>query len=145
MSSFLAGKLSTHDFGDAVVFISVSSEVKCNPTDNNKEDVHIGHTQEADMKIIVLVKHCLLNGFRNAVVTTVDTNVITLLLAHLYILDSPYQEHMKQKLTFTLEKIKINDVCSRIIPKQQLTIIFFFTFTGCDITSLFFDVSNSTW
>ena len=62
-----------HDFGSAIVFISVNSEVKCNSTDVSKEVLHIGCTQEeADTKIIVHMKH-LLNGFRNIVVKTVDT------------------------------------------------------------------------
>ena len=92
LNSFLTGKLLTHDFGGAIVFISVSSEVKCNSTDLSEEVLHIGHTQEeADTKIIVHVKHCLLNGFRNIVVKTVDTDVVTLLLAHLSLLDSPYE------------------------------------------------------
>ena len=94
----------THDFGDAIVFISVNSEVKCNLTDVSKEDVHIGCTQEAGMKIIVLVKHSPFNGFRNTVVETVDADVATLLLTYLYLLDSPYQEHTKKKLTFSLEQ-----------------------------------------
>ena len=38
--------------------------------------------------MIVYVEHCYLNGFRNIVVETVDTDVTTLLLAHLSLLDS---------------------------------------------------------
>ena len=37
MNSFLAGKLLTHDFGLAIVFISVNSEIKCNSIDVSKE------------------------------------------------------------------------------------------------------------
>ena len=32
LNSFLAGKLSAHDFVGATVFISLNSEVKCNST-----------------------------------------------------------------------------------------------------------------
>ena len=82
----------THDFGSAIVFISVNSEVKCNCTDVNEEIFHIGRTQEeVDTKTIVHVKHCILNGFRNIVVKTVDTDVVTLLLAHLSLLNSSYE------------------------------------------------------
>ena len=85
LNSFLTGKLLAHDFGRAIVFIPVNSEVKCNSTDVSEEVLHIGRTQEeTDTKIIVYVKHCLLNGFRNIVVKTVDTDVVTLLLAHLF-------------------------------------------------------------
>ena len=37
LNSFLAGKLLTHDFGLAIVFISVNSEIKCNSIDVSKE------------------------------------------------------------------------------------------------------------
>ena len=38
-------------FGSAIVFISVTSEVKCNSIDVGKEDLHIGRTQEeADIR-----------------------------------------------------------------------------------------------
>ena len=78
LNSFLTGKLFTHDFDRAIVFVSVNSEVKCNSADISEEVLHIGHTQEmADAKIIVHVKHCLLNGFRNVVVKTVDTDVVS--------------------------------------------------------------------
>ena len=62
LNSFLTGKLLTHDFGGAILFISVNSEVKCNSTDVSEEVLHIGCTQEeADTKIIVQVKHCLIS------------------------------------------------------------------------------------
>ena len=80
----------THYFGGATAFISVKSDIKCNSTNVSEEDLHIGHRQEeADTKINVHVKDCLLNGFKNIIVKTTDTDVITLLLAHLPFLDSP--------------------------------------------------------
>ena len=92
MNSFLTGKLLTYDFGGAIVFISVNSAVKCSSTDVSEEVLHIGRTQEeADTKIIAYVKHCFLNGFRNIAVKAVDTDVVTLLLAHLSLLDPPYE------------------------------------------------------
>ena len=132
-------KLLTHDFGGAIVFISVNSEVKFNPTDVSEEVVHIGRTQEeADTKIIVHVKHCLLNSFRNIVVKTVDIDVVTLLLAHLSLLHSPYKIAVDFNFGKDRSFYKINDICSRITPDQQLSLMFFlFTFTGCDITSSF--------
>ena len=145
LDSFLAGKLLVHDFGGAIEFISVNIEVKCNSTDVSEEVLHIGSiSEEADMKIIVHEKHCLLSDFRSIVVKTVDADVVTLLLAHLSLLDLPY----KIEVDFNFEKdrfYKINNICSRITPEQQLALMFFFTFTGCDITSSLFDISKNTW
>ena len=50
LNSFLADKLLTHDFGVAIVFISVNSEVKCNYTDVSKEVLPTGRTQEGAMR-----------------------------------------------------------------------------------------------
>ena len=137
----------THNFGGAIVFISVNSEVKCNYTNISKEVLHIGRTQqEADIKIIVHVKHCLLNDFRNIAIKIVDTDIVTLLLDILSLLDSPYEIEVEFKFGKDrrfYEGFKINDICSRITPEQQLALMFFFTFTGCDITSLFYDISKS--
>ena len=45
LNSFLTGRLLTqYDFGGAIAFISVNSEVRCNSTDVSKEGLHIGHT-----------------------------------------------------------------------------------------------------
>ena len=71
-------------------------EVKRNSTDVN-EDVRIRRTQEeADTKIIVSMKHCLLSGFKNLVVKTRDTDVVTLLLFSIH--------QAKSKLISTLGK-----------------------------------------
>ena len=118
LNSFLTGKLLTHDFGGTIVFISVNSEVKCNSTEVSEKVLHIGRTQEeADTKIIVHVKHCFLNDFRNIVVKTVDTDVITLLLAHLSLLDSPYEIDVDFNFGKDRKFYKINDICSRITPE----------------------------
>ena len=139
-------KLLTYYIGGAAVFISVNSEVKCNSTDVSKEVLHIGRTkEEVDTKIIVHVKNCLLNSFRNLVVQTVDTNVLTLLLAHLSLLDSPYEIEVDINFGKDRRHYKINDICWRITPKQEFALLFFFTFTGCDIISSLFDISKSTW
>ena len=146
MNSFLTGKLLTHDFGDAIVFIFVNSEIKCNSTDVSEEVLQIRHTQEeADTKIIAHVKHCLLNDFTNIVVKTVDTNVVTLLLAHLFLLDSLYD--IDNDFNFGKDRrfYKINNIFSRIAPDQQLSLMCFFTLTVFDITSSFFNISKSTW
>ena len=98
--------------------------------------------EEADTKIIVYVKHCLLNGFRNIVVKTVDTDVITLLLSHRCLLDSPYEIEIDFNFGKDRRFYKINDICSRITPEKQLALMFFCTFTSRDITSSFFDISR---
>ena len=70
-----------------------------------------------------------------------DTEVATLLL---YLLNSPYEIEVEFNFRKDRRFYTINDICSWITPEQQLALIFSFTFTGCDITSSFTDISNST-
>ena len=105
LNSFLTGKLLTHDFGGSILFISVNSEIKCNSTDVSEGVLHIGHTQEeADTKIIVHVKHCLLS-------------VVALLLAHLSLINSPYETEVDFNFGKDRRFYKINNICSIITPK----------------------------
>ena len=80
--------------------------------------LYIENTQEeADTKIIVHFKHCLVDVFRNIVVKTVDTNVKTLLLAYQSLLNSPYE--IEVDFNFGKDRFyKINDICPRITPWQ---------------------------
>ena len=58
----MAGKLLTHNFGGATVFVSVRGEVKCSSTDICA-DLRIGSTQEEpDTEMIVHIKYFPLNG-----------------------------------------------------------------------------------
>ena len=119
LNSFLAGKL-LNLFGDATVFISVNSEVKCNSTDVSEEALHIVRTlEEAHTKIIVYVKHCLLNDFRNIVLKQVDTDVVTLLPAHLSLLDLPYEIEVDFNFGKGRKFYKINNISSITTPEQK--------------------------
>ena len=132
----------THGFGVAIVFISQNSEVMCNSADVSKEVFHIRRTkEEAVTKIVVHVKHCLLNGFTKIVVNRPNTDVITLLLTDLSLFDSPY----KIDVDFNFGKGKrfymISNICSRITPDQQSTLIFYWLW----FYILVFDISKSIW
>ena len=43
LNSFLEGKLLAHDFGEAILFISVKSKVHCNSTDVNEDFIIDAH------------------------------------------------------------------------------------------------------
>ena len=89
------------------------------------------------------MKHCPLNGFRNFVVKTVDTDIMTLVLAHLSIIDSTHETEVDFNFGNDRIFIKANDVCPRITQEQQLKFMFVFAFTCCNIKSLFFSISKS--
>ena len=68
-------------------------------------------------------------AFRNIAVKTVDTDVITLLLARL----SLRKIEIEADFNFGKERRfrKIKDLCSRITPEQQLALMFLFILTSC--------------
>ena len=110
----------TYDFGGVIVFMFVNSEVKCNSA-GVSEDLHIGRTQvEADTKITVHMKHCLLGTFRNFLVKTVDTDVIKLLLAHPSLLNSPHETEVDFNFGKDRRFYKIKVICSRITHENSL-------------------------
>ena len=86
---------------------------------------------------------CPLNGFRNFVVKTVDTDIMTLVLAHLSIINSTYETEVDFNFGKDRIFIKVNDVCPGITQEQQLKFMFVFPFTCCNIKSLFFSISKS--
>ena len=99
LNSLLLVTLLTHYFADAIALISMSREVEYNSTEVSEKDLHIGLTEEeADTKIIVHIKYCLLNGCRNSSVKTVHTDLITLLLVHLKL-----AERFKRLMMFVQE------------------------------------------
>ena len=94
--------------------------------------------EESDTKIIVHVKHCLLSGFRNIVIKTVDTDVLTLILARLSMFDQPYEIEVDFNFCKDRKFYNINKISSQITDQQRLG-FFFYVFTGCDVTSSFFN------
>ena len=109
LNSFLINKLLTYHFDGPIVFIL--GTMKCNSINVSEVVLHIGCTQEeGDTKVIVHVKHCPLNGFRNIVVKTVDTDVVILLQVNLSLLDSPYE--IEVDFNFEKDRIfyKINNI-----------------------------------
>ena len=79
--------------------------------------------EEADTKIIVHVKHCLLSGFRNIVIKTAVTDVLTLILAHLSMFDQPYEIEVDFNFGKDRKFYNINKISSQITDQQRLGLL----------------------
>ena len=85
--------------------------MKCNSINVSEVVLDIGRTQEeGNTKVIVHVKHCPLNGFRNIAVKTVDTDVVILLQANLSLLYSPYKTEVNFNFGTDRSSYKINNI-----------------------------------
>ena len=85
--------------------------------------------EEADTKIMVHVKHCLLSGFRNIVIKTVDIDVLTLILAHLSMFDQPCEIEVDFNFGKDRKFDNINKISSQFTDQQSLGLLFFYVFT----------------
>ena len=72
-------------------------------------------------------------------VTTVDADVITLVLAHLSFFEVDFNFGNDKKFYY------INGISSRITFDQRFALMFFFTDTDGDMASSFNDISKCTW
>ena len=101
--------------------------------------------EETDTKIIVHLSDCIRSGHDNVIVNTAYTDVVTLVLAY-----QPYFKrpcHIIIDFNFGSNRgfYDINKIgCS--IPTDVLPgLMFFYVFTGSDVTSSFYQLSKVTW
>ena len=133
-----------HDFGETLIFVSVNNDVLC-----NNDTVYIDLNQacrqeEADTKVIVHVSNCLSHGFRSISVKTVDTDVVTLILAHPSVL--PYPNEIEVDFGFGKKRkyYGINEISEKLSLDDQKGILFFHAFTESDMTISFFKITKPT-
>ena len=144
LNSFLAQNLIQHDFGETIIFVSVNNDVLCN---NDIVYTHLNQAcrqEEPDTKVIVHVSNCLNHGFRSISVKTVDTDVVTLVLAHLSVL--PYPNEIEVDFGFCKNRkyYEINKISEKLSLDDQKGILFFYAFTGSDMTSSYFKTIEPT-
>ena len=101
--------------------------------------------EEADSKIIVHVLNCTRTGFKNVMIKTVDTDVVTLLLAHFSEFELPNEIEVDFGFGKYRRYYNINKISLQITNGQRSGLLFFYTFTGCDITSAFYGISKAAW
>ena len=93
--------------------------------------------EEADSRICIHVQHALQNGARNILVSTVDTDVIVILVGAYFSFLDTFPD-MNIFVGFgTGKHFKINSICQSLGKEKSRALPFFHTFTGCDTTSQF--------
>ena len=82
-------------------------------------------------------------------IKTVDTDVVTLLLAHFPEFELPNEIEVDFGFGKYRRYYNINKISSQITNEQRSGLLFFYMFTGCDITSAFYSISKTacckTW
>ena len=97
--------------------------------------------EEADIRMVVLLRHALLlEGAVTALVRTVDTDVVVILVGKLHDLKA-VNAHVNIWVTFGMGRnfklISINRICASLGEQKSRSLPLFHAFTGCDTTSAF--------
>ena len=94
LNRFLSERLLLHEFGDVILIVTINNEILRNIS-HSKESVvsqlKFGcRHEEADVKIVLYIFNCIHLGYQNILVKTGDTDIITLIMAHLHFFKEPY-------------------------------------------------------
>ena len=149
LNDFLSRKIMEYDFGSTDVFVTIGNNVLSNrEREKGAQITELRYGckhEEADIKIIIHVMNCLRNGYERLLVRTGDTDVVTLLLAHWHLFESTSQIQVDFGFGKSRRQYDINRISEKISSEKLLGLIFFYTFSGCDVTSSFYYISKIGW
>ena len=139
-NDFLAQKFLDYDCKNVELVISIKDEVlhkNKNISTNLDYPILAAFQEEADTKIMAHIVSCCQSGHQYIRVKTVDSGVITLLLAfygHFQTVPQIEVDFLfgKQRKYFNLKKI-----ISTVSEGMRSGLLFFYAFTGSDFTSSF--------
>ena len=114
--------------------------------DRTIDDLAATHSQEeTDTKIIVHILSCIRNDHTKILVRTGDTDVVTLILAHLSLLQQSYDIEVDFGFGKNRKYYNINIISLHLSDEQRSALLFFYIFTRSDVTSSFFNLSKKLW
>ena len=148
LNEFIARKLIVHDFGNVTLLISLNSDIlqNVNVLDRTIDDLAVTRSQEeADTKIIVHILSHIRNDHTKILVRTGDTDVVTLILAHLSLLQQSYGIEVDFGFGKNRKYYNINTISLHLSDEQRSPQLFFYIFTRSDVTSSFFNLLKKLW
>ena len=125
-----------HTLANHVTFL-VGNAVVCKGTD---QPMQCCHQEEADTRICVHVNDALRRGAHNILVSTVDTDVVVLLVSiyhQLHIAFSYFNIWVGFGTGSHFRYYHINSICQNLGVQICQALPYFHAFTGCDTTSQF--------
>ena len=93
--------------------------------------------EEADTRMPLHVKDSMNFGLKTVTIRTVGTDVVVLAVAHFQGLPNIEQLWIAFGTGKEFKYIPIHKIASAICPQFAIGMLFFNTFTGCDVTSYF--------
>ena len=148
LNTYLADAIVKHDFGEKNVVITVNDYVYCNNSAMDETLANLRMTfrqEETDTKIIVHLSDCIRSGHDNVIVNTAYTDVVTLVLAYQPYFKRPCHIIIDFNFGSNRRSYDINKIVCSIPTDVLLGLMFFYVFTGSDVTSSFYQLSKVTW
>ena len=119
------------------VYITAGEGVTCVGT---QIEMSSCNHEEADTRVVVHVKHALENGAKSIQVSTVDTDVVVILIGMFHNL-SQICAYLDLWVTFGSRKnftnYSINAICASLGERKSRSLPVFHSLSGCDTTSAF--------
>ena len=95
--------------------------------------------------MIVHILSCITNDHTKILVRTGGTDVVTLILAHLSLFQQSYDIEVDFGFGKNRKYYNINTISLLLSDEQRSALLFFYIFTGSDVTSSFFNLSKKLW
>ena len=149
LNRFQSERLLLHDFGDVILIVTINDEILHNIS--HSEELVVSQLkfgcrhEEADMKIVLHIFNCIHLGYQNILVKTGDTDVITLIMAHLHFFEEPYYIEVDFSFGKNRRFYDINKIAAQMTSEPLLGLMFFYAFSGSDTTSYFYNISKNVW
>ena len=134
ISSSVGNKIIVFTKGDSIIS-NDTSIVNCN-------DINCCTSEEADPRLVRHTIHCVDRGYQNVVVHTGDTDVLILLISFRPMTKMYSNMYAYFMTAGSLRIYDVNALCLNIGIPFCGAIPFFYTFTGCDTVSSFFNVGK---
>ena len=141
LNLFLADRIFNLHSGDKKLTIAKGDTVvTTDPSIASDQTIAPNFAEEADQKIVRHMIQCVRNGFRHVVIRTVDSDVIISLLAYRHYAEN-FECEVYAWLAAGSESVyyDITKIALDLGEQTCKALPFFHAFTGCDITSSFFN------
>ena len=99
--------------------------------------------EEADTRMMLHLCHAAEQGHRKAYLRTVDTDVVVLAIYHFHQLNLT-ELWIGFGSGKTFREIPIHSVSQQLGPQRSQALLFFYSYTGCDVTSSMFGIGKKT-
>ena len=142
LNEYLAKKLLELHQSDQMLVAMYKNTSLVSQTSCSELDQHVPvrpcAAEEADQRLVRHTLNLIHNGYKNILVRTIDTDVLTLLISHISQLELGDDVNVHAYLINSDKYYDIKTIIRALGPDICRALLFFYALSGCDIVSSFF-------